>query len=131
MLASRLEDDSMSCDVFSPILYYANLAPVSGEDHLEMAQSSQSTGHEHLMLQSFNRWPALNLVLAMQRRRSTIPHMVGGFPSGRRLGIGRYPNRSQVLLGSNGHKCFIYNLNCCRRAVVFMSQLSIYDRFLA
>ena len=39
----------MSYDVFSPILYYA---PASGEDLLEMAQSSQSTGHEHLMLQS-------------------------------------------------------------------------------
>ena len=33
MLASRLEDDSMSYDVFSPILYYANLAPASGEVH--------------------------------------------------------------------------------------------------
>jgi hypothetical protein len=52
MLTSRLEDDLMSYDVFSPILYYANLAPASGEDLLEMAQSSQSTGHEHLMLQS-------------------------------------------------------------------------------
>jgi len=52
MLASRLEDDSMSYDVFSPFLYYANLAPASGEDLLEIAQSSQSTGHEHLMLQS-------------------------------------------------------------------------------
>src|ERR1700728_4693891 len=37
ILASRLEDDSMSYDVFSPILYYANLAPASGEDLLEMA----------------------------------------------------------------------------------------------
>lgn len=34
MLASRLEDDSMSYDMFSPILYYANLAPASGEDLL-------------------------------------------------------------------------------------------------
>lgn len=51
MLASRLEDDSMSYDVFSPIFYYANLAPASGEDLLEMAQS---TGHEHLMLQINN-----------------------------------------------------------------------------
>jgi hypothetical protein len=49
MLASRLEDDSMSYDVFCPILYYA---PASGEGLLEMAQSSQSTGHEYLMLQS-------------------------------------------------------------------------------
>jgi hypothetical protein len=33
--------------MFSPILlYYANLAPASGEDLLEMAQSFQSTGHE-------------------------------------------------------------------------------------
>jgi len=52
MLASRLEDDSMSYGVFSPILYYANLAPASGEDLLEMAQSFRSTEHEHLMLQS-------------------------------------------------------------------------------
>jgi hypothetical protein len=52
MLASRLEDDSMSYGVFSPILYYANLAPASGEDLMEVTQSSQSTGHEHLMLQS-------------------------------------------------------------------------------
>jgi hypothetical protein len=54
MLASRLEDDSMSYDMFSPILYYANLAPASGEDLLGMAQSFQSTGHEHLMLQINN-----------------------------------------------------------------------------
>jgi hypothetical protein len=52
MPASCLEDDSMSYDVFSPIIYYANLAPPSGEDLLEMAQSSQSTRHEYLMLQS-------------------------------------------------------------------------------
>jgi hypothetical protein len=54
MLASRLEDDSMSYDMFSPILYYANLTPASDEDLLEMAQSFQSTGHEHLMLQINN-----------------------------------------------------------------------------
>ena len=39
MLAGCLEDDSMSYDVFSPILYYANLVPASGEDLLEMAQT--------------------------------------------------------------------------------------------
>jgi hypothetical protein len=39
---------------FSPILYYANLAPANGEDLLEMAQSFRSTGHEHLMLQINN-----------------------------------------------------------------------------
>ena len=54
MLTSRLEDDSMSYDVFSSILYYANLAPASGEDLLEMVQSSQSMGHEHMMLQINN-----------------------------------------------------------------------------
>ena len=31
MLASRLKDNSMSYDVFSPILYYANLAPASDD----------------------------------------------------------------------------------------------------
>lgn len=41
MLASRLEDDSMSYDMFSPILYYANLAPASGEDLLEGAKFSE------------------------------------------------------------------------------------------
>ena len=41
MLASRLEDDSMSYDVFSPILYYANLAPASDEDLLEGAKFSE------------------------------------------------------------------------------------------
>ena len=55
MLAIRWADDSMSYDVFSPILYYANLAPASGEDLLEMAQSSQSTGHDPES--TANVWP--------------------------------------------------------------------------
>lgn len=41
MLDSRLEDDSMSYNVFSPILYYANLAPASGDDFLEGAKFSE------------------------------------------------------------------------------------------
>jgi hypothetical protein len=52
MLASRLENDSMSYDVFPLIPHYANLAPASSENLLEIAQGFQSTGHEHLMLQS-------------------------------------------------------------------------------
>ena len=40
MFASRLEDDSMSYDVFSPTLYYAKLAPANDEDLLEGAKFS-------------------------------------------------------------------------------------------
>ena len=35
---------------FLSILYYANLAPASGEDLVKMAQRFQSTGHEHLIV---------------------------------------------------------------------------------
>ena len=35
---------------FLSILYYANLAPASGEDLVKMAQSFQSTEHEHLLV---------------------------------------------------------------------------------
>jgi len=99
MLASRLEGDSMSYDVFSPILYYANLAPASGEDLLEMAQSSQSTGHEHLMLQSITYClpqPLAGSQPSPSHATTSLNHFLrgGGFPSGRRLGIGRYPDRN-------------------------------------
>ena len=75
MFAGRLDDDSMSYDVFSPILLLRE--PGACEDLLEMAQSSHSTGHEYLMLQSityFSPQPLAGSQPSPSHARTSLNH---------------------------------------------------------
>ena len=54
MPASRWEDGPVGYNMFSPVSRYANPAPAGGESP-DMAHSSRSTGHEHLIRSLGNR----------------------------------------------------------------------------